>query len=250
MKQRFPQVREPKQQDICYATQNRQDAVKVLAAGGGRGHRGGQPHQQQQQPPARTGRAPGHAGHMVDHADDLKPEWFDGRQRVGVTGVRRRPMCWCSRGDTAARTGRGGCPRKMDGVQSTWGSAAARSGRPQRRPAPNPTTAATATPDLGRWPYRCRPRLRRRPAPSMAPSRLNPPSKSPPCSTSTCCDLPGRDPAWRCKNPQPFLDVDRLNRWGTERRGRIQTGPKNCKGRRNTSRYRRNKEAETGYQRG
>jgi len=32
VKQRFPQVREPKQQDICYATQNRQDAVKVLSA--------------------------------------------------------------------------------------------------------------------------------------------------------------------------------------------------------------------------
>ena len=31
MKRRFPHVREPKQQDICYATQNRQDAVKVLA---------------------------------------------------------------------------------------------------------------------------------------------------------------------------------------------------------------------------
>jgi 4-hydroxy-3-methylbut-2-enyl diphosphate reductase len=34
VKQRFPNVREPKQQDICYATQNRQDAVKALAEGG------------------------------------------------------------------------------------------------------------------------------------------------------------------------------------------------------------------------
>src|SRR5690606_37291053 len=31
IKQRFPLVREPKQQDICYATQNRQDAVKIMA---------------------------------------------------------------------------------------------------------------------------------------------------------------------------------------------------------------------------
>ena len=33
VKRRFPKVREPKQQDICYATQNRQDAVKMLAPG-------------------------------------------------------------------------------------------------------------------------------------------------------------------------------------------------------------------------
>ena len=52
---RFPSIREPKQQDICYATQNRQDAVKMHGAAVRRGDRGRQPDQLQHQPPARTG---------------------------------------------------------------------------------------------------------------------------------------------------------------------------------------------------
>ncbi len=54
VRQRFPNIREPKQQDICYATQNRQDAVKIMSGAGGCGHRGGQPHQLQQQPAGRA----------------------------------------------------------------------------------------------------------------------------------------------------------------------------------------------------
>ena len=52
IKARFPNIREPKQQDICYATQNRQGCHQDHGAPGGRGHCGGQPHQLQQQPPA------------------------------------------------------------------------------------------------------------------------------------------------------------------------------------------------------
>ena len=63
VKARFPQVREPKQQDICYATQNRQDAVKLQSAGRHR-HRRRQPDQLEQQSPAR-GRA--QAGYVELH---------------------------------------------------------------------------------------------------------------------------------------------------------------------------------------
>jgi 4-hydroxy-3-methylbut-2-enyl diphosphate reductase len=55
VKARFPLVREPKQQDICYATQNRQDAVKLMSPQVGHCDRGRQPDQFQQQPVARSG---------------------------------------------------------------------------------------------------------------------------------------------------------------------------------------------------
>ena len=57
VKRRFPGVREPKQQDICYATQNRQDAVKLLAPGVDVLIVVGSPSSVEQQPPARAGRA-------------------------------------------------------------------------------------------------------------------------------------------------------------------------------------------------
>ena len=62
VKRRFPKVREPKKQDICYATQNRQDAVKVLSPQVDVVIVVGSPTSQQQQPPARTRGALGQAG--------------------------------------------------------------------------------------------------------------------------------------------------------------------------------------------
>jgi 4-hydroxy-3-methylbut-2-enyl diphosphate reductase len=87
----LPQVREPKQQDICYATQNRQDAVKVMSPAGGCGDCGGQPHQLQQQPPGRAGRKLGVDSYMVDSADELQAEWLEGKARVGLTAGASAP---------------------------------------------------------------------------------------------------------------------------------------------------------------
>ena len=79
-------------QDICYATQNRQDAVKVLAPQRRRGHRRRQPDQQQQQPAARAVAAPGHAGlHGRCGRPTCMPQWFEGRRRVGLTAGASAP---------------------------------------------------------------------------------------------------------------------------------------------------------------
>ena len=56
LKERFPQIVGPPKEDICYATQNRQEAVRLLGARGRRGAGAGQPEQLEQPAAGRTGR--------------------------------------------------------------------------------------------------------------------------------------------------------------------------------------------------
>ena len=91
IKARFPQVREPKQQDICYATQNRQDAVKVLSPQVDILIVVGSPTSSNSNRLRELGERLGADAYMVDAADDLKAEWFEGKQRVGVTAGASAP---------------------------------------------------------------------------------------------------------------------------------------------------------------
>ncbi|AOS77998.1 MULTISPECIES: 4-hydroxy-3-methylbut-2-enyl diphosphate reductase [Hydrogenophaga] len=91
VKARFPQVREPKQQDICYATQNRQDAVKVLSAQVDVVIVVGSPTSSNSNRLREVSLKLGTPAHMVDSADELRPEWFEGRARVGLTAGASAP---------------------------------------------------------------------------------------------------------------------------------------------------------------
>ena len=91
VKQRFPQVREPKKQDICYATQNRQDAVKVLAPGVDVVIVVGSPTSSNSNRLRELSERLGTPAYMVDAASDLQPEWFAGRRRVGLTAGASAP---------------------------------------------------------------------------------------------------------------------------------------------------------------
>ncbi|MEO5882745.1 MAG: 4-hydroxy-3-methylbut-2-enyl diphosphate reductase, partial [Caldimonas sp.] len=91
VKIRFPQVREPKQQDICYATQNRQDAVKMLAPGVDVMVVVGSPSSSNSNRLRELAERLGADAYMVDAAADLKAEWFEGRRRVGVTAGASAP---------------------------------------------------------------------------------------------------------------------------------------------------------------
>jgi 4-hydroxy-3-methylbut-2-enyl diphosphate reductase len=91
VKQRFPQVREPKRQDICYATQNRQDAVKLLAPGVDVVVVVGSPTSSNSNRLRELSQRLGTPAYMVDAADDLKPEWFTGASRVGLTAGASAP---------------------------------------------------------------------------------------------------------------------------------------------------------------
>ncbi|MBX3609230.1 MAG: 4-hydroxy-3-methylbut-2-enyl diphosphate reductase [Hydrogenophaga sp.] len=91
VKARFPQVREPKQQDICYATQNRQDAVKLISAQVDVVIVVGSPTSSNSNRLRELAVKLGTPGHMVDSADELRSEWFEGKSRVGLTAGASAP---------------------------------------------------------------------------------------------------------------------------------------------------------------
>ena len=91
VKQQFPHVREPKQQDICYATQNRQDAVKVMAPGVDVVIVVGSPTSSNSNRLRELSQRLGTPSYMVDAASDLQPAWFEGRRRVGLTAGASAP---------------------------------------------------------------------------------------------------------------------------------------------------------------
>ncbi len=91
IKARFPKVREPKQQDICYATQNRQDAVKLMSPQVDVVVVVGSPTSSNSNRLAEVARKLGTPGYMVDTAADLQAQWFEGCQRVGLTAGASAP---------------------------------------------------------------------------------------------------------------------------------------------------------------
>lgn len=119
LKARFPSIREPKQQDICYATQNRQDAVKVLAGQVDVLIVVGSPTSSNSNRLAELARRLGVPAHMVDNADELQAEWFAGATTVGVTAGASAPEVLVN--DVVARIKAYGAVsvRTMDGVQET-----------------------------------------------------------------------------------------------------------------------------------
>ena len=91
VKRRFPNVREPKQQDICYATQNRQDAVKVLAPTVDVLVVVGSLSSSNSNRLREVAERLGTDAYMVDSAEDIQPEWFAGKSRVGLTAGASAP---------------------------------------------------------------------------------------------------------------------------------------------------------------
>ena len=91
VKRRFPNVREPKQQDICYATQNRQDAVKLMAPGVDVLVVVGSPTSSNSNRLRELAQRLGTEAYMVDAPEDLKAEWFEGKRRVGLTAGASAP---------------------------------------------------------------------------------------------------------------------------------------------------------------
>lgn len=91
VRQRFPLVREPKQQDICYATQNRQDAVKFLSPLVDVLIVVGSPTSSNSNRLREVGRKLGTASYMVEGEHELDPKWFAGARTVGVTAGASAP---------------------------------------------------------------------------------------------------------------------------------------------------------------
>ncbi len=91
VKRCFPHVREPKKQDICYATQNRQDAVKVMAPAVDVVIVVGSPTSSNSNRLRELAERLGTPAYMIEGAQALEPAWFEGRPRVGVTAGASAP---------------------------------------------------------------------------------------------------------------------------------------------------------------
>ena len=91
VKARFPQIRSPKQQDICYATQNRQDAVKLLSTQVDAVVVVGSPTSSNTNRLRELAERLGVPAFMVDDASELQDAWFDGIRSVGITAGASAP---------------------------------------------------------------------------------------------------------------------------------------------------------------
>jgi 4-hydroxy-3-methylbut-2-enyl diphosphate reductase len=91
LKVRFPAIRGPKKDDICYATQNRQDAVKFLTPHCEVVIVVGSPNSSNSNRLREVAENMGAQAYMVDSAADLRPEWVAGKRRVGVTAGASAP---------------------------------------------------------------------------------------------------------------------------------------------------------------
>jgi 4-hydroxy-3-methylbut-2-enyl diphosphate reductase len=119
VKARFPKVREPKQQDICYATQNRQDAVKLLSPQVDIVIVVGSPTSSNSNRLREVALKLGTPSHMVDNAGELQPEWFEGRARVGLTAGASAPDILVQQVIDRLRELGAIAVRRMDGLTET-----------------------------------------------------------------------------------------------------------------------------------
>ena len=91
LKERYPQVISPPKEDICYATQNRQEAVKVLASQAEMLLVLGSQNSSNSQRLREIGVENSIPSYLIDGAKDIKPEWFDGIEKVLITAGASAP---------------------------------------------------------------------------------------------------------------------------------------------------------------
>jgi 4-hydroxy-3-methylbut-2-en-1-yl diphosphate reductase len=91
LKAKFPHIQAPKSDDICYATQNRQDAVKIMAKDCDLVIIVGSPNSSNSNRLREVAQNQGVESYMVDNASYLKPEWLIGKKKIGVSAGASAP---------------------------------------------------------------------------------------------------------------------------------------------------------------
>jgi 4-hydroxy-3-methylbut-2-enyl diphosphate reductase len=119
LRRRFPQAASPRKEDICYATQNRQDAVKALLGACDVLVVVGSAASSNSNRLRELADRAGVPGYLVDGADDLRPEWFQGKQAVGVTAGASAPEVLVQQVIARLRTWGGDLPAESHGVEET-----------------------------------------------------------------------------------------------------------------------------------
>jgi 4-hydroxy-3-methylbut-2-enyl diphosphate reductase len=91
LKRRFPGISEPKKADICYATTNRQEAVKFMAPQVDAVIVVGSPNSSNSNRLREVAEKMGTPAYMIDNAAQIDPQWLVGKQRIGVTAGASAP---------------------------------------------------------------------------------------------------------------------------------------------------------------
>ena len=117
IKKRFPTVREPKQQDICYATQNRQDAVKQLALECDLLLVVGSPNSSNSNRLKELAERLGCDSYLVDNVEGIDPAWLKGKSRFGVTAGASAPEILVRQVVEWLERESGAKPLELDGVE-------------------------------------------------------------------------------------------------------------------------------------
>jgi 4-hydroxy-3-methylbut-2-enyl diphosphate reductase len=117
LKRRFPLIVGPKKDDICYATQNRQDAVKLMSPQVDVVVVVGSPNSSNSNRLREVATHRGVPAYMVDRASELDPAWIAGKTRVGVTAGASAPEVLVREVVERLRALGAGSVRNLDGVE-------------------------------------------------------------------------------------------------------------------------------------
>ena len=115
----FPMVREPKQQDICYATQNRQDAIKVLSPQVDIVIVVGSPTSSNSNRLRDVAAKYGTPSYMVDNASELQAQWLEGKHKIGLTAGASAPDILVQQVIARLRELGAVSVRTLEGIQET-----------------------------------------------------------------------------------------------------------------------------------
>jgi 4-hydroxy-3-methylbut-2-enyl diphosphate reductase len=119
LKRRFPEIAEPKKQDICYATQNRQDAVKFMAPQCDLVLIVGSPSSSNSNRLREVAEKYGCPSRLIGSAAELQPEWLEGKRRIGISAGASAPEVLVQELIERLRSLGVKAVRNLDGVQET-----------------------------------------------------------------------------------------------------------------------------------
>ena len=114
---RFPQIAEPKKGDICYATTNRQHAVKMMAPQVDLVIVVGSPSSSNSNRLREVAQKNGVESYMVDNATQINPAWVEGKQRIGVTAGASAPEILVEEAVATLKSLGVKSVRELDGVE-------------------------------------------------------------------------------------------------------------------------------------
>jgi 4-hydroxy-3-methylbut-2-enyl diphosphate reductase len=116
LRARFPNISGPKKNDICYATQNRQDAVKKLAETCDLVIVVGSANSSNSRRLKEVAKSRGVAGYLIDGKDEIDPAWFVGKKSIGITAGASAPEILVEQVAAKVRSLVGGSFVQLDAV--------------------------------------------------------------------------------------------------------------------------------------